>query len=203
MRLLRSEVARWLLVSVAVLCLGVGGMLRTPGTAHSTWGEVAGFGFTMGSGECYLTVSYSVDGTEFRLRTPQQERWCDYSLASRLRGFVGTVPLPVLVYYDAAEPGSATLTPRGAVPGATALVGLAGVGAVGLCLLRRRRHPAGAAGATTNHGVRQRPNGSRPVSRASRVMRSVAPRAGSHTSRPSPPAPTTSTTCRGSSREPT
>ena len=138
-RLLRSEVARWLLVSVAVLCLGVGGMVRTPGTAHSTWGEVAGFGSTMGSGECYLTVSYSVDGTAFRLRTPQQERWCDYSLASRPRGFVGTVPLPVLVYYDAADPGSATLTPRGAVPGATALVGLSGIAVVGLHLLRRRR----------------------------------------------------------------
>lgn len=198
MRLLRSEVARWLLVSVAVLCLGVGGMLRTPGTAHSTWGEIAGFGFTMGSGECYLTVAYSVDGTAFRLRTPQHERWCGHSLERRPRGTV-----PVLVYYDAADPGSATLTPRGAVPGATALVGLAGLGAAGLYLLRRRRQSAGAAGATANHGVRQRPNGSRPVSNDSRVTRSVAPRAGSHASRSSPSAPTTSTTWRGSSREPT
>ena len=106
MRLFRSEVARWLLVSVAVLCLGVGGIVRTPGTAHATWGEVAGFGFTMGSGECYLTVSYSVDGTAFRLRTPQQERWCDYSLASRPRGFVGTVPLPVLSTTTQRIPGS-------------------------------------------------------------------------------------------------
>lgn len=134
MRVVRSAVARWLLVSVAILGLGVFGMVRTPGNAHSTWGEVVGFGFKLDGSGCYLTVSYAVDDTPLRFRTPRHERWCGYSPAERPRGTT-----PVLVYYDASDPGTATLTPRGSAPTAATFVGLAGVGGVGLHLLRRRR----------------------------------------------------------------
>ena len=130
MRILRSGVMRWLLVSLAVLAFGVVGILRTPSTDASTPGDVSGFGFRLDGKECYLTVAYTVDGTRFHVQSPHERRWCDYQPLYRHGG-------SVIVYYDSSEHGTATLTPRGVVPMTSVLIGLAGVGACGACRLRR------------------------------------------------------------------
>lgn len=130
MRVLRSEIGRWLLVSLAVAAFGVVGILRAPGTYASTIGDIAGFGFRMDGKQCYLTVTYTVDGETFRFQSPHEQRWCDYQ---PLYGQHGSV----VVYYDSSDPGTATLTPRGTTPTAAVAIGLTGVAAC--CIVRIRR----------------------------------------------------------------
>lgn len=135
MRILRSELMRWLLVSVAFLAFGVVGILRTPSTDAATLGKVAGFGFRLDGRECYLTVAYTVDGKTFHFQSSRDGRWCDFQPLYRQEG-------SVMVYYDSSDHEMATLTPRGELPMTSVLIGLVGVGA---CCVFRVRRPSRAA----------------------------------------------------------
>lgn len=130
MRILRSELGRWLLLSLAVAVFGALALLRVPSTDASTVGHIAGFGFRLDGKKCYLSVTYTVQGTPFRLQSPHERRWCDYQPLYRQDG-------SVVVYYRSSDPGTATLTPRGATPVAAVAIGLAGAAAC--CVVRMRR----------------------------------------------------------------
>ena len=130
MRILQSEVGRWLLLCLAVAAFGVIGIVRTPSTDATTVGDIAGFGFRMDGKQCYLTVTYTVRGAPFRFQSSHEQRWCDYQPLYRQHG-------SVVVYYDSSNPGTATLTPRGRTPMAAVVVGLTGV--VACCVVQVRR----------------------------------------------------------------
>ncbi|WP_182523533.1 DUF3592 domain-containing protein [Nocardioides dongkuii] len=130
MRILRSEFFRWLLLSLAVAAFGVVGILRVPSTDASTVGDVAGFGFRLDGQQCYLTVTYKVRGTSYRFQSPRGQEWCGYEPLYRRDG-------SVVVYYDSSDPGTATLTPRGATPMVAVVLGL--VTAAACCVLRLGR----------------------------------------------------------------
>ncbi len=136
MRILRSEFSRWLLLSLAVVAFGVLSILRVPSTDASTVGDIAGYGFRMDGKECYLTVTYTVRGEAFRFQSSHEQRWCDYQPLYRRHG-------SVVVYYDSANPETATLTPRGAAPTAAVTIGLVGVAA---CCFYRIRGPRQRSG---------------------------------------------------------
>jgi hypothetical protein len=142
--LLRSELVRWLLLSLAILAFGVFGIVRVPSTDAATTGKIAGFGFRLDGKECYLTVAYAVEGTAFRFDSSHDDRWCDYQDLYRRDG-------DVVVYYDSTDPGTATLMPRGGLPMAAAAIGLVGLGACGAQGVRRirRDEAAGSVGVTT------------------------------------------------------
>jgi hypothetical protein len=126
-RFVRSEFSRWLLLSLAVVAFGIVGIVRAPGTDSSTVGDIAGFGFRMDGKQCYLTVTYTVDGAPFRFQTSHEQRWCAYQPLYRQDG-------SVIVYYNSSDPGTATLTPGGSAPMAAVLTGLTGFAAC--CIVR-------------------------------------------------------------------
>lgn len=132
MRVLRAEFTRWLVLSLAVAAFGVVGLLRAPSTDASTLGEVAGFGFRLDGEQCYLTVAYTVGDEEFRWQSSHEQRWCDYQPLYRQQG-------SVVVYYDSASPGTATLDPRGTAPMTALILGTTGVVVCGAAWLRRSR----------------------------------------------------------------
>ncbi|GAA1478845.1 hypothetical protein GCM10009623_32910 [Nocardioides aestuarii] len=138
MRVLRSDVGRWALVSLAVVVLGIVGVVRTPGPDTSVMGRVAGFGFKLDGSACYLTVAYSVDGRDLHFRTPSERRWCGYNPRDRPRDRT----VPVLVFYDVDDVDDvddATLTPRGRGPAVAIGAGLAGLTLCGFRAGRRNR----------------------------------------------------------------
>lgn len=130
--LLRSELVRWLLLSLAILAFGVIGIVRAPSTDASTTGKIAGFGFRLDGKQCYLTVAYTVEGSDFRFDSSHDDRWCAYQGLYRRDS-------DVVVYYDSSDPGTATLTPRGALPMASVAIGLVGLGACGAYRAKRQR----------------------------------------------------------------
>lgn len=145
MLVLRSDVGRWALVALAVTVLGIVGVVRTPGPETSVMGRVAGFGFKLDGSACYLTVAYAADGRDRHFRTPSEQRWCGYSPRTQRT----SRSLPVLVFYDPADPDDATLTPRGRGPALTAAAGLAGLAGLAVCGVwagrrNRRRQLEGA-----------------------------------------------------------
>ncbi len=134
MRFLKSEPARWLLISLAVFLFGLFSILRTPSTDATTVGEVSGIGAQLDGSGCYLTVKYTVDENSFHTQTSQEEKWCDF----RSRILFGKTELVIVVHYDSSAPETATLTPRGRLPAAATVLGAAGVLVCGNQLLRRR-----------------------------------------------------------------
>ena len=129
---LRSELVRWLLVSLAILAFGVIGIVRVPSTDASTLGKIAGFGFRLDGKECYLTVAYTVESADLRFNSSHDGRWCAYRDAYRRETYVP-------VYYDSSNPDRATLTPRGTLPMASVAIGLVGLAVCGACCVRRSR----------------------------------------------------------------
>lgn len=132
MILLRSELVRWLLVSLAILGFGVIGIVRVPSTDASTLGKIAGFGFRLDSQECYLAVNYTARGTDFRFNSSHDRRWCAYRDVYRRDSYVP-------VFYDSSNPDRATLIPRGPLPMASVAIGLVGLAVCGAYSVRRSR----------------------------------------------------------------
>lgn len=136
MRTLRSALFPWLAISSAVLLFGIFAFLRVPSTDATTVGQLTGFGAKLDNSKCYLSVSYTVDGVKSHLETPQEKKWCGYAPLLKRR-----TKTPLVVHYDSAKPTEATLTPRGRLPSAAIVGGLAGVLLAGtqMALRRRRR----------------------------------------------------------------
>ncbi len=109
-----------------VLALGIVDFVGVPSTDSSATGTVVARGFRLDGSECYLTAAYTVDGTRFRVDSSRDKRWCDFRHDD-------SIP----VHYDSADPGTATLTPRGGRQVGLVALGLLGVaGAVASAALR-------------------------------------------------------------------
>lgn len=65
----RSALTMVLLGSLALVVVGLVVLVRVPGPDHHVPGEITGFGGKLDGSECYMNVSYTVDGQSFRMKT--------------------------------------------------------------------------------------------------------------------------------------
>lgn len=134
MTLIRSTLVRWAVGSLALTVVGLALVVRVPDMDHHVPGRVGGFGWKMDGSECYMNVSYTVDGQKFRITSSRDKRWCGYGGLH----MIGKQYIPV--YFEPATPEDGTLTPRGPWPMRS--IALGGLGLLG-CLVAARRRARG------------------------------------------------------------
>ncbi len=130
MKLPRSAVTQWVLVSLVVAVVGLVLVVRVPGMDHHALGRIGGLGGKMDGSQCYMNVSYTVAGQKFRMKSSHDKRWCAYA-GLHIRG---NAYIPV--YYEPSNPDRGTLEPRGPWPGRAVVAGALGMLA---CLVTARR----------------------------------------------------------------
>lgn len=127
----------WPVLGLVLLVLGLVLVLSAPDTNRIVRGEVRGHGGKLSGTDCYMSVSYVVDDTTYRLDSGHADRWC---------GLFPGDPIPV--FYVSADPNRATLTPR---DDRWWFVALAGAVVLVACVrdARRRRRAAAPGSSVT------------------------------------------------------